>query len=222
MNILVRYKDVLIETLKENKKMIAIFTAMYFIIAIATYFFANSVITSNYAQFHSTRRPNLNVIGEGKTALDLFLNNSRSVVLSYIGGIFFGLLSIFSLIVNAFALGSQTASFGFIQAGGSLRFIAYLIPHGIFEITGTILETVAGVILFKFIWRFLKGLSNSEEAGFKEKLSESYQNNRQILIQSFALMIFCIILMAIAAPIEYYISKAFCNLILGPDPGFLI
>ena len=221
MNILVKYKDLLIETLRENKKLIVIFTALYFIIAIAIYFFTINAISSNYTQFQAAMAPNLNVT-EGNTALDLFLNNSRSVVLSYIGGIFFALFSIFSLLVNAFAIGAQSASFGFLQDGGTLRFILYLIPHGIFEISGTILQTVSGVILFKFVWRFLKGLIKGEGEGFKEKLSKSYHNNRHVLIQSFVLMIFCIILMAIAAPIEYYISKAFCNLILGPDPAISI
>ena len=221
MNILVKYKDLLIETLRENKKLIVIFTALYFIIAIAIYFFTINVISSNYTQFQAAMAPNLNVT-EGKTALDLFLNNSRSVVLSYIGGIFFALFSIFSLLVNAFAIGAQSASFGFLQDGGTLRFILYVIPHGIFEISGCILQTVSGVILFKFVWGFLKGLIKGEGEGFKEKLSKSYHNNRHVLIQSFVLMIFCIILMAIAAPIEYYISKAFCNLILGPDPAISI
>ena len=218
MNILVKYKNLLIETLKENKKLIGIFAALFFIVAIATYFYSNSVISSNYGQFKSAMAPGLNTTVAPVTTFDIFLNNSRTVLFSYFGGIFFGILPIFSLLTNAFALGSQTASFGFIQANGTLRYIIYIIPHGIFELTGTILEAVSGVILFKFIWKFLKDLIKGEGDGFKEKLSISYQNNKKILIQSFVMMIFCIILMLIAAPIECYISKAFSNLILGPDP----
>ena len=222
MNILIKYKDLLIETLKENKKLIGIFTALFFIIAIATYFFSINTISSNYNAFKSAMTPGLNTPSAPKSPLDLFLNNSRSVLFSYFGGIFFGIISIFSLITNSFSLGAQTASFGFIQANGTLRYILYIIPHGIFEITGTILGPVSGIILFKFVWKFLKDLIKGKEGGFKEKLSTAYHNNKKILIQSFVLMIFCIILMLIAAPIESYISNAFSNLILGPAPPISI
>ena len=221
MNILIKYKNLLIETLKENKKLIGIIAALYFIIVIVTYFYSINLISSNYAAFKSSMAPGLNTTVH-TSALDLFLNNSRTVLLNYILGIFFGIFPIISILTNSFALGAQAASFGFIQANGTLRYILYLIPHGIFEITGTILESVAGIILFKFVWRLLKDLIKGEGDGFKEKLSIAYQNNKRIFIQSFVLMIFCIILMLIAAPIEYYISKAFCNLILGPEPPISI
>ena len=216
MNIFVKYKDLLIETLKENKKLIGLFAALFFITAIIIYFVQYNLITTNYSAFQATMAPYMNITGPHyKNPIDIFLNNAESVLFSYFGGIFFGLISIFSLLFNGFSLGAQTAGFGFIQSNGTLRFILYIIPHGIFELTATILSPVSGVILFKFIWRFLKDLRKSE-GGFKEKVSASYQNNKKIFIQSFVLMVFCIILMIIAAPIECYVSREFSDLILGP------
>ena len=216
MNIFVKYKDILIETLKENKKLIGLFAALFFITAIITYFVQYDVISNIYSQFQATMTPTTNTTSHyDESVIDIFLNNARGVLSSYFGGIFFGLISIFSLLYNGFALGAQTAAMGFTQSNGTLGFILYIIPHGIFEITAIILEPVSGVLLFKFIWRFLKDLRKSE-GEFKEKVSSSYQNNKKIFIQSFVLMVFCIILVLIAAPIECYVSKAFSDLILGP------
>lgn len=215
MNILTKYANILMETLKENKKLIAICFAVYIIMVIASYILSYNVISANSAAFNSYIAPYSNSTLAKRGALDLFLNNSGTVLFSYFGGIIFGIIPVFSLLFNSYALGAQIASFGFIEAGGSLKYIVYLIPHGIFEIPASILGSVSGLMMFRFVWRLMKDLLHGKGSGFGEKLSNAFQNNMDVLIQSFVLAIFCIILMAIAAPLENYVSSAFSRFLLN-------
>ena len=94
--------------------------------------------------------------------------------------------------------------------GGTL-YILYLIPHGIFEVTATVLQSVAGILLFLFIWRFIKSMRNKKTNG----ISQSFEKTKKALIQSIVLMIFSTILLLIAAPIEAYVSIPFAEFVMN-------
>ena len=94
---------------------------------------------------------------------------------------------------------------------GGLKFLVYLIPHGIFEITATVIQSVAGILLFMFIFKFIKAWRSSQTQG----ASDAFDKTKKVLIQSIMLMIFAAILLLIAAPIEAYVSIPFSQLILG-------
>lgn len=98
-----------------------------------------------------------------------------------------------------------------MMPNGGLRYIVYLLPHGIFELTATVLESAAGIMLFLFIWRFFRALISRETHG----VSEAFDKTKKILVQSLIIMIFTTILLLIAAPIESYISVPFSELIVG-------
>lgn len=217
MNIIRKYINMLIETLNDNKKLIAICLALYILIIIVSYIFSYNTIVSHMDAFNAQMMPRVNTTTISTThigPLGLFINNSLTVIYSYIGGILFGILPLFNILYNAIAVGSQIATFGFLLPNGSLSYIIYLIPHGIFEIPGSVIGSVSGFILFKFIWRLLKDLKQSDMNGFKERISDSYQKNKPIFIQSLILLIFGIILMMIAAPLESYVSPAFRDLLV--------
>ena len=116
------------------------------------------------------------------------------------------------LAYNAVNLGVIGQLFNQAIPNGGLRYIIYLIPHGIFEITATVLQSVAGVLLFLFIWRFIKAWRNSNTSG----ASQAFEKTKKILVQSIILMIFSTILLLIAAPIEAYFSVPFSEFIIGP------
>lgn len=101
--------------------------------------------------------------------------------------------------------------FNTMMPNGAIKYIVYLIPHGIFEITATVIESVAGILLFLFIWRFIKAMLSNESQGFKD----SFEKTKKVLIQSIILMIFSTILLLIAAPIEAYVSIPLSEFILG-------
>ena len=119
------------------------------------------------------------------------------------------------IIYNGVSLGLTGALLSHFMPKGWIQYIIYLIPHGIFEFTAMVIQSVAGILLFLFIVDFLKGLIRSEKNGFKEKVIFSYEENNKRFIQSLVLMIFGTILLLIAAPIEAYVSIPLSNFILG-------
>ncbi len=89
---------------------------------------------------------------------------------------------------------------------GFSMFIVLVAPHGIFEIPANILESVAGVLLFLFIFRFFKTIHSTKEvSSFKFKAKKSWEVNKIYFKQSIVLMIFCCCLLVIAAIIEGHI-----------------
>ena len=214
MNYLKKFKDILVETLKENKKLIIIFAILFIVLFIATWIYSMGTISSKIETLTNVSQQGPVNEAMNPDTLSIFINNAYGGLLVYVTSIFFGIGGIISVIYNAINLGAIGALFSVMIPDGGLRFILYLIPHGIFEITATILEPVSGILLFRFVWRFLKGIIRSDEKGF-EKISSSFKNNQRVLIQSLVLFIFTIILLLIAAPIESYISVPFSELILG-------
>nr|WP_296869219.1 stage II sporulation protein M [uncultured Methanobrevibacter sp.] len=149
------------------------------------------------------------------TATELFLHNELGGIEVYIASILFGIPAIIAIIYNGVSLGLTGALLSHFMPKGWIQYIIYLIPHGIFEFTAMVIQSVAGILLFLFIVDFLKGLIRSEKNGFKEKVIFSYEENNKRFIQSLVLMIFCTILLLIAAPIEAYVSIPLSNFILG-------
>ena len=145
------------------------------------------------------------------SAMDILINNEWSGILTYVGSIFFGIFAIISLGYNGVNLGMFGQLFSQYVPNGGLKYIAYLIPHGIFEITATVLHSVAGILLFLFIWRFIRAMISKDVHG----ASEAFNQNKKVLIQSLIIMIFSAILLVIAALIEAYFSVPFSEFIVG-------
>ena len=212
MNIITKFKDLLIDSLKENKKMILVFYAIFFISFILSAALAGghmeNVIDDTPDSAGGSKDGNV-------TATELFLHNELGGIEVYIASILFGIPAIIAIIYNGVSLGLTGALLSHFMPKGWIQYIIYLIPHGIFEFTAMVIQSVAGILLFLFIVDFLKGLIRSEKNGFKEKVIFSYEENNKRFIQSLVLMIFCTILLLIAAPIEAYVSIPLSNFILG-------
>ena len=212
MEIITKFKDLLIDSLKENKKMILAFYAIFFITFILSAALAGghmeNVIDDIPDSAGGSKDGNV-------TATELFLHNELGGIEVYIVSILFGIPAIIVIIYNGVSLGLTGALLSHFMPKGWIQYIIYLIPHGIFEFTAMVIQSVAGILLFLFIVDFLKGLIRSEKNGFKEKVIFSYEENNKRFIQSLVLMIFCTILLLIAAPIEAYVSIPLSNFILG-------
>ena len=209
MNIIIKFKNILIETLKENKKLIIglylLFIISFIVVWILSGFRIHEVLNNLNATANTTTS-----LG-GVSATELFIHNELGGILTYITSIFFGIPSIILLIYNAFNLGSFGQLFNTILPNGGTLYILYLIPHGIFEVTATVLQSVAGILLFLFIWRFIKSMRNKKTNG----ISQSFEKTKKALIQSIVLMIFSTILLLIAAPIEAYVSIPFAEFVMN-------
>ena len=212
MDIITKFKDLLIDSLKENKKMILAFYAIFFISFILSAALAGghmeNVIDDTPDSAGGSKDGNV-------TATELFLHNELGGIEVYIASILFGIPAIIAIIYNGVSLGLTGALLSHFMPKGWIQYIIYLIPHGIFEFTAMVIQSVAGILLFLFIVDFLKGLIRSEKNGFKEKVIFSYEENNKRFIQSLVLMIFGTILLLIAAPIEAYVSIPLSNFILG-------
>ena len=212
MEIITKFKDLLIDSLKENKKMILAFYAIFFITFILSATLAGghmeNVIDDIPDSAGGSKDGNV-------TATELFIHNELGGIGAYIASILFGIPAIIEIIYNGVSLGLTGALLSHFMPKGWIQYIIYLIPHGIFEFTAMVIQSVAGILLFLFIVDFLKGLIRSEKNGFKEKVIFSYEENNKRFIQSLVLMIFGTILLLIAAPIEAYVSIPLSNFILG-------
>ena len=212
MDIITKFKDLLIDSLKENKKMILAFYAIFFI----SFILSAALVGGHMENVIDDTPDSAGGSKDGNvTATELFIHNELGGIEVYIASILFGIPAIIAIIYNGVSLGLTGALLSHFMPKGWIQYIIYLIPHGIFEFTAMVIQSVAGILLFLFIVDFLKGLIRSEKNGFKEKVIFSYEENNKRFIQSLVLMIFCTILLLIAAPIEAYVSIPLSNFILG-------
>lgn len=208
MNILTEFKNLLIESLKENKKLIIGLYIIFIIVFISAWIISSTKVGNIANNITAANNTGSNMmIG----ATELFITNEWGGIVTYIASIFFAIPAILMLLYNAANIGALGPLFDLVTPNGGMKYIIYLIPHGIFEITATVIQSVAGILFFLFIWRFIKSLLNSEIHGVKT----AFENSKKVLIQSLILMIFATILLIIAAPIEAYISVPFSKLIMG-------
>lgn len=212
MTSLTQFKDLIVETLNDNKKLILIAYAIFIISFILAAVFSGSLIDNALSDIPNSTDSSIDT---QVTATELFIQNERGGILIYFASIFFGIASVLSLVYNGLNIGMAGSLLVNFMPKGWAQYILYLIPHGIFEITALILQSVAGILLFLFIWRFIKSFIKSEKNGFKEKALNAYGENKKKLIQSLVLMIVGTILLLIAAPIEAYVSVPFSEFILG-------
>ena len=210
MDILKRFKDLLIESLKDNKKLIIGLYVFFIICIVGAWILSVGPVGAKLsaAQNMSSSTP---AAMQDVSPVDLFINNEFGGILVYFGSIFFGIFAIVSLVYNGINLGLIGQLFSQALPNGGMRFLVYLIPHGIFELTATVLQSVAGILLFLFIWRFVRAMISSETHG----VSEAFDKSKKVLVQSLIIMIFATILLLIAAPIEAYFSVPFSELIVG-------
>lgn len=209
MSFITKFKGALFEALKDNKKLIIVLYILFIICFIGAWIFSATPVSTAMSNMNAT---NMGETGNfGASAVELFIHNEMGGIVTYITSILFGIPAVLFLIYNGVNLGMMGQLFSQLLPNGGLYYIVYLIPHGIFEITATVIESVAGIVLFSFIWNFIKTKRSNETQGF----SESFEKTKNILIQSIILMIFSTILLVIAALIEAYFSVPFADLIIG-------
>lgn len=206
MDFLIKFKNLLVEALRDNKKLIIGLYILFIICFIATWILSASKMQTAFGNMPVANSTNLN-----SSATELFIHNASGGIIMYIFSIFFAIPSIVMLIYNGVNLGLIGQLFNTIMPNGDLLYIAYLIPHGIFEVTATVIQSACGIMLFLFICRFIKAMRDSEPHG----VSDAFDKTKKTLVQSLVLMIFSIILLLIAAPIEAYVSVPFSQFIVG-------
>lgn len=143
------------------------------------------------------------------TFADIFFNNIKIVFQMFIYGMAF-CFSALILAFNGFFVGYYVAS-----ADNLLYTVLLIVPHGIFEFSSCILACSSGLVLFNFIYRFLRALWREENSSVKLSLSNSFNASSDKLKQAVILLIIASILMAIAGFIEVYLTLPIAKSIIS-------
>lgn len=126
----------------------------------------------------------------------IMTNNIQVAFLAFAGGITFGILTVYLLISNGIMIGALAAVYA--QSGQSYEFWAYIVPHGIIELTAIFIAGGAGLLMgYKF---FVPG-------PYKRVHQFTYQAKRSV-----QLLIGTIPLFVIAGIIEGYITPSTLSL----------
>ncbi|MGD7024409.1 stage II sporulation protein M [Rossellomorea vietnamensis] len=106
-----------------------------------------SVLPENMAQSFDPDR-----LGENEGEVDspmmsatIMTNNIQVAFLAFAGGITFGLLTVYVLIYNGIIVGAIAALFW--HYGKSYEFWAYIVPHGMIELTAIFIAGGAGLLM---------------------------------------------------------------------------
>jgi stage II sporulation protein M len=86
-------------------------------------------------------------------AIALFLNNLQACIILFLGGVTFGILTIFVLATNGIVVGAVAQVVNELQ--GDLFVVAALLPHGIFELPALFIAGALGLMLAGSIRREL-------------------------------------------------------------------
>ena len=200
-------KDLFIESITDNMKLIIGLYVLFIAVFIATWIFASPQMQT----FAGNIAPLNNPQDAGVGPLELFIQNAGGGIMIYLASVFFAIPAIVMVIYNAANISLIGPLFANIMPNGGIMFILYLIPHGIFEITATILQSTAGIPPCKFIWNFIKAW----RSGGTDGAGEAYEKTKKILLQSLALMVIATVLLIIAAPIEAYVSIPVSEFLMG-------
>ncbi|MCR2822833.1 stage II sporulation protein M [Lederbergia panacisoli] len=93
-----------------------------------------------------------NQLGSGDGAVDsplmsasIMTNNIQVAILAFAGGVTFGLLTVYVMIYNGIIIGALAALFW--QYGKTYDFWAYIVPHGMIELTAIFIAGGAGLLM---------------------------------------------------------------------------
>ena len=148
METLIKFKDLTVESLKNHKKLIIGLYVLFIICFIGGWILSADVVNS---ALNSTVPSNGTQLNSESNALDLFIHNEAGGILTYVASLFFAIPAVVMIIFNGANLGAAGALFNSLMPNGGLKYVIYLIPHGIFEITATVIQSAAGILLFLFI-----------------------------------------------------------------------
>lgn len=140
---------------------------------------------------------------------DIFFNNIKIIFQMFIYGLLF-CFSTLLLAFNGFFVGYYVAT-----CDDLLFTILLIIPHGIFEFSSCILACASGLVLFNFLYKFLKSIWSQKSNSIKEILVNSYNASKEKLKQAIILFIVASILMIIAGIVEVYLTLPIAEAILS-------
>lgn len=191
-------KEYTVEFYHRNKYHVLLSLTIFVTFLILSYFYPSF--------FNSLMSPAMNNMREGVSngtiTLDtvaLFENNFSVALNIYTAGLLFSIPSLYLLIYNALLVGFTGAHLEL------LHFLAYTLPHGIFELSGIIIAGAASLRLTQGLLTLVKGFITSSDDR-KLIISKHIEVSFKIIIDSLVLIVIVCILLIIAAYIEANIT----------------
>lgn len=135
------------------------------------------------------------------TATYLFKNNLTVNLIIIAGGFLFSIISTLVIFINGFVIG-----FTYWIISNPILFMLYILPHGIFELTATILSFGVSLMITRIVCRLIRGIFNKESTIKKE-----YDNSKLLITDILFSIFFIIILLLLAAFIEAYLTVPLAN-----------
>lgn len=148
---------------------------------------------------------NMNISDTPSIAVgELFTNNLRVTLLIMLFGALFSIISTIILFINGIVI-------GFVSSLVPLPvMLAYVIPHGIFEIPATILAVVGAFLITKIEIDLIKGTLQKDKT-FKGEIKNSSQLMKDVILT----ITIIVVLLVIAAIIEAFITPIIGNWIVS-------
>ena len=195
-------KNEIKEAFVENKKIFAILFVIFifgFIIGV--------IIADDIA---SILMPALKkLVSETPSSIDAFnimLHNEITALCVFFSSIIFGIYAIIAMFTNGLVMGFM-AGYTIKSTYTLIIYIVLIFPHGIIEIPAFFCSCTSGILLFLFIYRVIKDIIA------KKALKESYNNNKKTIKHAVILLLISLVLFAIAALIEGFITPELGNII---------
>lgn len=97
--------------------------------------------------------------------LQLFLNNLEACVIIFIGGSFFGFISVAVLMLNGIIIGAVLEVMQ--KEAGLIAIIAAIVPHGIFELPAVIASGALGLMMGRAVKYEMTGTFDASFEGLR-------------------------------------------------------
>ena len=139
-------------------------------------------------------------------AFNIMIHNETAALITLIGSIFFAIYAFIAIFLNGFVVGFM-AGYTIHSTYDLVMYISLIVPHGILEIPAFFCSCTSGILLFTFIFKVLQDKIR------KNTFAEAYQNNKKTLKHVAALFLVAVVLFAIAALIEGFITPQIGNIV---------
>lgn len=139
-------------------------------------------------------------------AVNIMVHNETSALITLFASIFFALYAFLAISINGFVIGFM-AGHTIKSTYDLIMYMALIVPHGILEIPAFFCSCTSGILLFLFIFRVLKDKIQ------KNTFSEAYTNNKKTLKHVVILFTIAVVLFAVAALIEGFITPQLGNIV---------
>lgn len=202
-----------------NNKMLLLLSVLLFVIPLLIGYFCADQISEYIKPMVDAFEQQVEEGTITLTTHSLFTNNVTVAIILYALAALGGVLGAVLLANNGMFIGFYGADFNIYA------YLALTVPHGIFELPAIIIATTGGFVLLSFILHFIWNLKSPDlsyldifdpyfsnvEISPKQRFQAAFRKNQNKIKESFIMLCWAVVLLAIAAVIEANITVPLSN-----------